>query len=387
MSSFRLYNKKENKFDNISNDEYSAFLSLIENKNLVIQKADKGNNIVILNKKDYIERLEDILGDETKFEKAKFEDKENKELRYLLKMEDAIKTTLENFLAKQYISQQDFERLIPTGSQPGILYGLAKIHKKIVGNCPPCRPILSAINTPTYKLAKYLVPLLKPVTSNQFTVKDSFKFAEEIRTQDKNFFMASLDVDSLFTNIPLDETINICINELFKDDKTKKINGLSKNQIKELLKLATKQSFFIFNDNYYIQKDGVAMGNPLGPTLANAFLSFHEKTWLQNCPLEFRPKFYRRYVDDIFVLFDNIEQAEKFKTFLNKQHKSMSFTLESEKNGKIPFLDIDVQRLEQSPTFLTSLYRKPTFSGMYTNFKSFISAKYKYSLISSLLYR
>ena len=89
--------------------------------------------------------------------------------------------------------------------------------------------------------------------------------------------MASLDVNSLFTNIPLEETIKICTDELFKDKNTKKVNGLTKTQIKELLTLATKQSLFIFNENFYTQKDGVAMGNPLGPTLANAFLCFYEK--------------------------------------------------------------------------------------------------------------
>ena len=95
--------------------------------------------------------------------------------------------------------------------------------------------------------------------------------------------MASLDVDSLFTNIPLDETINIFDDELFNNQSknNNKINGLTKNQIKELLKLATIQSFLLFNNNYYIQKDGVAMGNPLGPTLANAFSCFHEKEWLK----------------------------------------------------------------------------------------------------------
>ena len=92
-------------------------------------------------------------------------------------------------------------------------------------------------------------------------------------------------------------------------------------------------------------------------------------------------------MDDIFVLFENLEHAEKFKAYLNKRHKNMSFSLEVESSNKLPFLDICVHRGENSDTFLTSLYRKPTFSGMYTNFKSFISIRYKYSLISSLLYR
>jgi len=129
------------------------------------------------------------------------------------------------------------------------------------------------------------------------------------------------------------------------------------------------------------------MGNPLGPTLANAFLCFYEKKWLNSCPKSYRPIYYKRYVDDIFVLFDNLDKAEKFKNYLNKKHKNMSFTLEIEKDDKLSFLDVDVIRGDKSDTFMTSLYRKPTFSGMYTNFKSHIAITYKYSLISSLLYR
>ena len=101
--------------------------------------------------------------------------------------------------------------------------------------------------------------------------------------------MASLDVDSLFTNIPLDETIEICINELFKDKD--KIDGLSKQQMKKLLTHATKMSFFIFDNKFYLQKDGVSMGSPLGPTLANAFLCFYERKWLEEAPMECRPTY------------------------------------------------------------------------------------------------
>ena len=197
--------------------------------------------------------------------------------------------------------------------------------------------------------------------------------------------MASLDVDSLFTNIPLDETIEICINELFKDKD--KIDGLSKQQMKKLLTHATKMSFFIFDNKFYLQKDGVSMGSPLGPTLANAFLCFYERKWLEEAPMECRPTYYKRYVDDIFVLFDSVEQVEKFQKYLNSKHQNITFTFEIEKNNSLPFLDVDVIREYSINTFKTSLYRKPTFSGVYTNFKSFISIRYKYSLISSLLFR
>ena len=71
---------------------------------------------------------------------------------------------------------------------------------------------------PTYKLAKLLVPFLTPLTQNEYTVTDSFQFAEEICKQDPNLYMASLDVDSSYANILLDKTIDICIDSLYKDD-------------------------------------------------------------------------------------------------------------------------------------------------------------------------
>ena len=81
-----------------------------------------------------------------------------------------------------------------------------KTHKASVDNYPPLRPILSALYTPTYKLVKFLVPISKSLTSDEFTVKDSFHFAEDVVCQQPDFFMGSLgslDVHSLFTNLPL----------------------------------------------------------------------------------------------------------------------------------------------------------------------------------------
>ena len=101
---------------------------------------------------------------------------------------------------------------------------------------------MSAINTRTYKLAKFLVPILKPLTSNEYTVKDLFAFAEETVKQDSQFFTGNLDVDFLFTNIPLEETTDICLNKLFEN--MEKV-GLSKIEFKKLLSLATKETHFL----------------------------------------------------------------------------------------------------------------------------------------------
>ena len=126
-----------------------------------------------------------------------------------------------------------------------------------------------ANNNIKIKLAKFLLPFLTPLTQNEYTVTDSFHFAEEICKQDPNFYMASLDVDSLFTNIPLDETIDICIDSLYKDDEN--TTKIPKNVFRNLLKVATKESFFMFNNKFYKKIDGVDMGSPLGPALANIF--------------------------------------------------------------------------------------------------------------------
>ena len=122
--------------------------------------------------------------------------------------------------------------------------------------------------------------------------------------------MGSLDVDSLFTNIPLDEAINICTNTTYSEQDV--IEDINKEEFRNLLTLPTKKSYFIFNEVLYKQEDRVVMGSPLGPTLANVFLCFYVRKWLEKCPLEFEPVFYRRYVDNIFVSSKSTNYFERF---------------------------------------------------------------------------
>ena len=90
------------------------------------------------------------------------------------------------------------------------------------------------------------------------------------------------------------------------------------------------------------------MVSPLRPTFANAFLCFYKKKWLEQCPDEFKPVYYRRYVDDIFVLFKSRDHLIKFRDYLNKCHSNMKFSFEEEKNGKLSFLDVEVFEKETS---------------------------------------
>ena len=89
------------------------------------------------------------------------------------------------------------------------MYELAKIHKALEDEISSFHPIVSAIGTPTYKLAKFCDQLLKPLTNNEYTIKDSFSFAKEVLEFDASLFMASFDIKPLFTNITLTKTLNI----------------------------------------------------------------------------------------------------------------------------------------------------------------------------------
>ena len=129
--------------------------------------------------------------------------------------------------------------------------------------------ILSAIGATTYNIAKFLIPVLKPLTINDYTLKDTFEFSRGILNKNPNLFMASLDVDSLFTNVNFDETINIIIEKLFSENET--VHNLIKDQFKCFLTLAAKESYFLFDEELYQQVDGVVMGSRLDPTLANIF--------------------------------------------------------------------------------------------------------------------
>ena len=112
------------------------------------------------------------------------------------------------------------------------------------------------------------------------------------------------------------------------------------------------------------------MCSPLGPSLANAFLSYHEKTWFNNCPQGFKPVFYRRYVDDIFILFKSNDHLKYFQDFLNSCHINMSFSMETEKENKLSFLIVEV--IHKQGKFTTTIYRKSTFSGVHSSFERFL---------------
>ena len=166
-------------------------------------------------------------------------------------------------------------KIYPSGSAPARTYGTPKMHKfSSSDSFPKLCPIVSSIVTFNYNFACFLWDLLSPLVPNDYSYKDTFSFVSQIKNANlSKKFLVSYDVTSLFTNIPLQETIDIAINLLFNHNPNLNI---TRKELKKLFLFAISQTHYILNSKFYNQIDGVAIGSPLGPVLANIFMGFYE---------------------------------------------------------------------------------------------------------------
>ena len=194
--------------------------------------------------------------------------------------------------------------------------------------------------------------------------------------------MVSFDVKSQFTNTPVDFVTGLILNEIYGSDSTKKIYGLTKRQFKNLLVWTTKRTTLKFNGSFYEQIDGVGMGSPIAPALADIFMNYMiEKTKKFNV----QPDAFFRYVDDCFAVFSDFESAMLFCRKLNQIHFNVKFTYELENNKQLPFLDVNVDNLKEK--LKLSVYTKPTLTGLYNKWSSLAPTKYKINLIRPFVNR
>src|SRR5687768_6966177 len=139
-----------------------------------------------------------------------------------------------------------------------------------------------------------------------------------------------------------------------------------------LLQLAVDDSYFLFNNRLYKQTDGMSKGSPLGPLFANIFLSHYESQWLNDSPV--KPILYKRYVDDTLWLLPANADIPTLMAFMNSRHANMRFTMETESNDCINFIGVTITHSPSDNNlhgYLTSVYRKPTSTPLFTNYNSF----------------
>ena len=371
LSCFRNYGKIKTPYKH-----QEIMKKLSSNKEICLLKQDKGRGIVVMDRTKYVEKSLEIL-------------QTDKFTQLLEDPTEKFETRVQNSLRKmkKRLGPITYNSVYPTASRPGRFYGTAKLHKLEEGcddvNQLPVRPIITNIGTATYKTSKHLAKLLAPLTKSKFTInstKDFITFTKNLKIG-KNEEMVSFDVSNLFTNVPLDFTINLILEKVYKKKMIK--TKLKKNELKELLEMCTKELHFTFDDKIYRQTDGVCMGSPLGPVLANVFMVYLEETIVPQ--LKTSMPTWKRYVDDTFALVKKGKRDEIIKK-LNSFHSNIKFTHEVEKEGKIAFLDVLIKR-EESETVQTSVYRKPTNNSIYINWESYAPKQWKVGTLFGIIRR
>ena len=187
--------------------------------------------------------MDEILSDKSKFELLSGD-----AIKITLKRENQVKASLKKLKTSNCINDRTYNELYPSGTRIGILYGLPKIHKSSIS----LRPILSSINHHSYQIAKFFIPFLTPISTSSLVIKDLSSFVQELLNSDINsdsVVMASFDVTSLFTNIPVDETIEIISNQIFANCVI--FEGLDRSQFIKLLSPGVKNWHFTFNNRTY----------------------------------------------------------------------------------------------------------------------------------------
>ena len=186
---------------------------------------------------------------------------------------------------------------------------------------------------------------------------------------------------SISTNIPLSEAIDIAINLTFENSPDIKF---TKRELRKLFRIATSETHFNFNGSIFDQIDRVAMGSPLASVLTNLFMGFHEQNWIEQAT-NVEPIFYKRYVNDIFAVFESEPDAHAFYSYLDTRVENIKFTFEKEKDNKLPFLDILINNNESD--LQTLVFHKKTYTGLLLNYFSFVPNCYKLGLIKTLVDR
>ena len=357
---------------------HSTVYGLSKNKDIVCVKYDKGNGICVMDTSDYLSKLDCIVNDEGKF--AKILPSTRKNARYpTIRRQEIVRDLIDKHI-KEHVSTDMYKRLVPVGCGPGKLYGTCKVHKPDY----PLRPVVSMLRTPEYELAKYLDSMIKPNIPDKFMLYSTDNFLQKlnkfkIQPGDKSI---SFDVVSLFTNVPLNETIQIIANHMYSKS-AKFTPPFEKSGFVHLMKIATG-GMFLHRDSLYKQEDGVSMGNPLAPTMANFFLGFLEETLFKNTDPDY-PVFYVRYVDDVFCIFRNNVDFKNFFERLNSLHVSLKFTYEESRGSTLPFLDVEVKLTGEGCE--TSIYRKPTNTNTLLHFDAVVPLRWKSGLVMCMLNR
>ncbi|XP_078357458.1 uncharacterized protein LOC144642366 [Oculina patagonica] len=355
---------------NITKEMRDGLKSLKEDDSIMILPADKGRASVVLDTDTYRTKMSTLI--------------ENGPYQLLNKdpTDRLTRKLTEKLLTLKRsgdLSEAVYNKIRPRHKQPPRIYGLPKIHKADV----PLRPIVSCVNTFAYDLSAYLANILSPLTGNSdFAVTNSAHFVSTISSETilDNEIMVSFDVESLFTNVPIDGAVQATLRKLKNDPSLADRTTLTPSQITDLLNFVLRSTYFQYNGSIYEQREGAAMGSPVSAVVANLYMESFEEQAITSS--SYKPKIWKRYVDDTFTILDR-GSVDSFLQHLNNQQPSIRFTMETENDCKIAFLDTTVSR-EPDGRLTTSVYRKPTHTDQYLAYDSHHPQSVKRGIVKCL---
>ncbi|XP_070066125.1 uncharacterized protein [Drosophila virilis] len=353
---------KEHKTKNNQNSRDRAILDTVEqtrkllkeNINIKILSSDKGNKTVAMDEDEYKNKMTNILDDLCAYRTLR------------LDPTSRLQTKNNTFVAQLFkmglISKDERNKMTTTTAVPPRIYGLPKIHKEGT----PLRPICSSIGSPSYGLCKYIIQILKNLTmDSRYNIKNAVDFKDRVNNSQirEEETLVSFDVVSLFPSIPIELALDTIRQ---KWTKLEEHTNIPKQLFMDIVRFCIQENrYFKYEDKIYTQLKGMPMGSPASPVIADILME--ELLDKITDKLKIKPRLLTKYVDDLFAITNKID-VENILKELNSFHKQIKFTMELEKDGKLPFLDSIVSRMDN--TLKIKWYRKPIASGRILNFNS-----------------
>jgi hypothetical protein len=335
----------------------AALIKISNDPSIVIKPSDKGGSIVIMDKQNYIDECLRQLSN-NKYYRELPEPIFNNNIIPL-------NSILTDLLNKKYIQKKKFEYLrAKEDCRPRVFYILPKVHKEKVAwpspFMPPGRPIVSDCSSESYNISEYLDSFLTPLANKHPSyLKDTYDFLQKVTKIPipPNSFLVTGDITSLYTNMDLNRTL-ATVRLMFSQNPDP---SRPDSQLLELLSITLKQNDFTFNNKFYLQTCGIAMGKKYAPALANIFLINFDLVACKGYD-GILPLLFFRFLDDIFFLWPGtIDQLLIFGNSLNKITPGIEVTLKFDPLC-IDFLDTTIFKstLLNSTVLHSRLFFKPT---------------------------
>lgn len=336
----------------------------LRKKDVFYLKADKGNSLVIMDKKDYESHMNQLI---------KESDFMELNANPMSRMITNTKAVIARVALVLYLFVWQLSVSNPTIPK---LYGLPKIHKTPL----KMRPIVSNISAATYKLAKWLIKKFSEFDPPKGRyVKNAMDFVNKIKDVKigDDEIMVSFDIVSLYPNVPIPEAIQTIAKWL----QATNLTDLQRNTLVDATSLCMYQNQFQYRNKFFKLRRGAAMGNPLSCFVSNSFMCHFE-----NELGDLLPRVWWRYVDDVFAIVKKSEVDNFLKILNGEKYKSIRFTCERESNGKLPFLDLMLMRTPAGSIDVT-VYRKPTATQRFITRESYCPTSHKMASFHSMIHR